>query len=102
VKRANGCKCGRMLASSDDPMHCFWCGHGPCVLPAYGRAIRMRRLPRDLGAIQREGKRPDPLLENVVRLDRLRDGWKVPPVSASLRLVETLAGDWPDELREAA
>jgi DNA-binding CsgD family transcriptional regulator len=42
---------------------------------------RLRRLPRDLGAFVREGRHPDPHLDNVVRLDRLRrDAWKVPPV----------------------
>lgn len=66
-----------MLASSDDPRHCFWCGYGPCAPSPYrgereGPGRGGERLPRNLGAIQAEGKHPDLALDNVVRLDRLR------------------------------
>lgn len=89
------------MALANDPEYCIWCGRGPCRLPPSRRAGQLRRLPRDLGAFVREGRRPDPNLDNVVRLDRLRrDAWKVPPAPPSLSLV--LAGeDWPD-LRDLA
>jgi hypothetical protein len=93
------CRCVDPLVFADDPQHCFRCGKGPCAMPPGGRAIRLRRLPWDLGALQREGRRPDPHLDNVVRLDRLRDGWKVPrPV---LQLVPALDEE-PREGRLAA
>lgn len=69
---ALGCQCGHPLYLKDDPEHCLRCGHGPCVLPRLPTHNRRRTLPRDLGAFQREGRRPDPNLDNVVRLDRLR------------------------------
>jgi hypothetical protein len=80
-----GCICGkahegRMLVADGT---CLWCGRGTCrTPPRAGRSPRLRRLPRDLGALQREGRRPDPHLDNVVRLDRLREAWKMPPAPA--------------------
>ena len=77
----------------------MWCGHGEPVGEIEAKMPRrLRRLPRDLGAIQREGRRPDPHLDNVVRLDRLKDFWKVP----RLTLVpnEPRQGDRPED-REA-
>lgn len=73
---------------ADDPEHCAKCGRGPCRVPPFSRAPRLRRLPRDLGAFQREGRHPDPNLDNVVRLDRLRkESWKVPaPLVGPLEL----------------
>jgi hypothetical protein len=80
-RRAEGCICGRRLLLAFNEGTCLCCGHGdvqPAAAPYGARPIRLRRLPRDLGALLREGRRPDPNLENVVRLDRLRDRWKVP------------------------
>lgn len=100
--RAPECICGkapdgRMIVADGT---CLWCGRGVCANPSnLGRRVRLRRLPRDLGALAREGRRPDPQLDNVVRLDRLREAWKVP--HGPLRAVrESLAGDWsePGEL----
>lgn len=70
---ADGCKCGKRLFLVGEPELCFWCGRGPVQLVRRGRGSRLRRLPRDLGAFVREGRRPDPNLDNVVRLDRLRN-----------------------------
>lgn len=98
MRYATNCRCHDPLVFDDEPEHCFRCGRGPFQMAASGRARRRRRLPWDLGALHREGRRPDPHLENVVRLDRLRDQPRAP----QLHLVETLAGDdWP-ELRSAA
>jgi hypothetical protein len=80
-RRAGGCVCGKRLLLAFNEGTCLCCGHGdvqPAAVPYGARPSRLRRLPRDLGAFQREGRRPDPNLENVVRLDRLRDRWKVP------------------------
>lgn len=85
ARMAPGCICGKRMVFAGEGT-CLWCGRGPCAMLAVRRMPRLRRLPWDLGAIQREGKRPDPHLENVVRLDRLRDWWKVPP----LQLVPTI------------
>lgn len=95
---APGCICGKRLFLIE-PELCSWCGRGVCVVPSSGRGARLRRLPRDLGAFEREGRRPDPHLDNVVRLDRLREAWKVPPVPEPSRLDLTLGGD---EWAEAA
>jgi hypothetical protein len=84
---AQGCRCSRPLMFSDDPEHCIRCGRGPCVVLFPARAARRRRLPMDLGTLQREGRRPDPHLENVVRLDRLR------PRRPTLTLVERVEPD---------
>lgn len=82
MKRAPGCRCKNPLFFTEEPEHCFRCGRGPCTVNVYGRRpMRRRRLPDDLGAFVREGRRPDPHLENVVRFDRLRPGPRtVPPV----------------------
>lgn len=83
VKRSRECICEKRMFVVFGI--CFWCGHGvPEAPPEAGRAARLRRLPRDLGAFVREGRRPDPHLDNVVRLERLRERWKVP----RLQLVE--------------
>lgn len=95
------CRCGKLLRF-DDSGTCLWCGHGDIVIRALDlRRPRLRRLPRDLGTIQREGRRPDPHLDNVVRLDRLRDRWKVPRLASLKHIEETLDGDW-SELEQAA
>jgi DNA-binding CsgD family transcriptional regulator len=95
VKRAAGCRCTRPLVFADDPEHCCRCGHGPCAPLLAVRVTRRRRLPWDLGALQREGRRPDPHLENVVRFDRLRPGPRavlmlVEPGEPELPAVEAL------------
>lgn len=69
---AGPCDCNDTLIFADEPHHCHRCGHGPLQTPPAKRPLAMRRLPRDLGAIQRAGRRPDPNLENVVQLDRIR------------------------------
>lgn len=100
-----GCKCGkarerRMLVADGI---CLWCGRGVCSTPpSPDRRARLRRLPRDLGALQREGRRPDPCLENVVRLDQLRDRWMVPRPVPARPLELTLAGDDWLQLEQAA
>ena len=61
---------------------CHWCGRGVPIAPMCGHRLpRLRRLPRDLGVFQREGRRLDPNFDNVVRLDRLRRYWAVPRVA---------------------
>jgi DNA-binding CsgD family transcriptional regulator len=80
VKYARGCTCGKRMVF--EPHVCLWCGRGQYKLDVIREVPRLRRLPWDLGALQREGRRPDPHLDNVVRLDRLRDAWKVPPAPA--------------------
>ena len=76
------CKCGKRLLEDFNEGTCLSCGYGDVQIApvGLGRCRRLRRLPQDLGAILREGRRPDPHLDNVVRLDRLRDAWKVPAV----------------------
>lgn len=66
---APGCICGKHLYIIE-PALCSWCGRGQCETPKHGHR-RSHRLPRDLGQLQREGRRPDLAYENVVRLDRL-------------------------------
>lgn len=72
VTHTGTCGCDDPLVFADEPRHCHRCGHGPLNTPPAKQPPTMRRLPRDLGAIQRAGNRPDPNLENVVRLDRIR------------------------------
>lgn len=66
------CICGKHLFVAVNDGTCWWCGYGDVKVRKrdHGRA-RTPRLPRDLGALQREGRRPDPYADNVVRLDRL-------------------------------
>jgi hypothetical protein len=94
--RAGGsCKCGKARqgrALVSDGI-CHWCGRGVPVAPPFrGRTPRLRRLPRDLGQLQREGRHPDLNLENVVRLDRLRRHWSIPRVEPVEK--DTPSGDW--------
>lgn len=55
---------------------CLWCGHGtpPDPISAHQRrrAASGAPLPRDLGSLQREGRRLSIVFANVVHLDRLR------------------------------
>ena len=73
MARAGGCKCGKRMLMAANEGSCLWCGHGDVVVPVVARTPRARRLPFDLGALQREGRHPDLGLDNVVRLDRLTD-----------------------------
>lgn len=59
------CICTKHLLVGANEGTCLWCGHGePWPKPR----PRVSRLPRDLGAILREGKRlPRGVFENVVR-----------------------------------
>lgn len=50
---------------------CVWCGYGNITIKVVPPSTCVR-LPRDLGELQREGRRPDPQCENVVHLERLR------------------------------
>jgi hypothetical protein len=74
---ARGCECVEgPLTFADEPRHCSRCGRGPCRNSPYrgersGR-VCPERLPVDLGALVREGRRPALALDNVVRLDALR------------------------------
>jgi hypothetical protein len=67
---ASGCVCGRRFLQEANEGTCLICGHGdvdvaPCL--DISRA-RLRRLPRNLGAILREGRRLAPgRFENVAR-----------------------------------
>jgi DNA-binding CsgD family transcriptional regulator len=93
VKYGGPCICGKasLRLSIVTEGICNWCGRGVPTAPAkIGRGSRLRRLPWDLGAFVREGRHPDPHLDNVVRLDRLRDRWKVPPVPEGID-----PGGWP-------
>ena len=56
---ASGCICGRHFMEEANDGTCLTCGHGE---------IRLRRLPRNLGALVRRGGRlPAGVYENVRR-----------------------------------
>jgi hypothetical protein len=88
VRRGGGCICGKAHAGRTIVAEgtCLWCGRGTCSGGTIDggrkrdRPVRLRRLPSDLGQVAREGRRPDPLLDNVVQLDDWRQWWKVPRV----------------------
>jgi hypothetical protein len=52
VRTASGCLCGRRLLQEANDGTCLVCGHGDVHVVQRG----LRRLPRDLGAIQRSGR----------------------------------------------
>lgn len=71
-----GCICGkareRLMFAFEGT--CLWCGHGHCCDPTHSpNSGRPRRLPRDLGRLQRIGGRVPLHFENVVHLDRIRN-----------------------------
>jgi hypothetical protein len=54
---ASGCICGRRFLQEANDGTCLTCGHG---------LIRLRRLPRNLGALVRRGQRlPRGVFENT-------------------------------------
>lgn len=70
AKVAHGCRCGKHLFEHVNEGTCWWCGHGDVRTPATPRSLA--RLPRDLGALQREGRRiPFGVFEHVVRREAL-------------------------------
>lgn len=62
----NTCRCHKHMLEAANEGTCLWCGHGDVHEAAAQASTRRRRLPRDLGALAREGRRPDPRLDNVV------------------------------------
>lgn len=62
------CRCGKRLLEDQNLGTCVWCGYGDVQLPPAknGHRPRLRALPRDLGSLQREGRRPLEICENVV------------------------------------
>jgi hypothetical protein len=67
--RERGCRCGKHLFEQENEGTCMWCGHGlPIVRKRVSLYRGLLRLPRDLGAILREGRRLNPgRFENVRR-----------------------------------
>lgn len=65
---APGCICGRRFMQTANEGTCLSCGHGdPEVHPCMTLPHDMRRLPRDLGALLRSGRRLSPVLYQNVR-----------------------------------
>lgn len=63
------CKCGKHLLEPLNEGTCLWCGHGdPHTIHTLADK-QLARLPHDIGAYQREGRRvPFGVFENVTRL----------------------------------
>lgn len=93
---AGACICGKAHVRSMFVFDgiCMWCGHGTPSTPV-AKDRRGPRLPRDLGALQREGRRVPLRFPNVVHMDRLRG--RMPRwVPRRDPLDRTFAGeDWP-------
>jgi hypothetical protein len=67
VPTASGCVCGRRFLQEANEGTCLMCGHGD-VDAALVRVRHLRPLPRDLGALVRDGRRLAPgRFENVCR-----------------------------------
>lgn len=64
------CRCGKRLFEEMNEGTCLWCGYGDINLatlpPRVAGRERRRRLPWNLGALQREGRVADPRCDNVV------------------------------------
>lgn len=59
---ASGCICGRQFMQEANGGTCLVCGHGVpdtpiCMEVSQAAVPRLARLPRDLGALQRLGRR---------------------------------------------
>lgn len=63
------CICTKRMLENANEGTCLWCGHGDAHSIHTITEARLARLPRDLGAHQREGRRfPDRTFENIQRL----------------------------------
>lgn len=64
------CKCGKHMLKHVNEGVCLWCGYGVVrPRPAVSLYRGLLHLPRDLGAILREGRRLSPhRFENVRRV----------------------------------
>jgi hypothetical protein len=68
VHTSSGCVCGRNFLAESNEGTCLLCGHGDVDDAVVRCRPRLRRLPRDLGGILREGRRLAPgRFENVRR-----------------------------------
>lgn len=66
------CRCGKRMLQRANEGTCLWCGHGDVEIPVKSELRKRRRLPVDLGALAREGRRADPRLDNVIPCIRRR------------------------------
>lgn len=63
-----GCLCGRGFFQEANEGTCLSCGHGDVAVTRVSLEGGLLRLPRDLGAILREGRRMSPgRFQNVRR-----------------------------------
>jgi hypothetical protein len=54
----SGCLCGKRMFQLVNEGTCCWCGHGEIRSAKVVELRQFRRVSRDLGSLNREGRRP--------------------------------------------